>query len=186
MMNLTRAMTESIQKKYPLNESQEILKKSGDLVLEKTVEFDGTCYSVYKDWRTDPDGFGYGVHLDTFRTLEDAEDYFEKVKRDIKESLLKESKNYEYVELGRVGNVEYRAIIDNDTGEIDIGSIHPYDNSDYHWAVSKDGGKTYTIYIHSPGKKVKVFSDTQDGEFDGIVNELANLDKNISSKIDRT
>ena len=127
MMNLTRAMTESIQKKYPLNESQEILKKSGDLVLEKTVEFDGTCYSVYKDWRTDPDGFGYGVHLDTFRTLEDAEDYFEKVKKGIKESLLKESKNYE-----------------------------------------------------------KVFSDTQDGEFDGIVNELANLDKNISSKIDRT
>ena len=125
MMNLTRAMTESIQKKYPLNESQEILKKSGDLVLEKTVEFDGTCYSVYKDWRTDPDGFGYGVHLDTFRTLEDAEDYFEKVKRDIKESLLKES-------------------------------------------------------------KYKVFSDTQDGEFDGIVNELANLDKNISSKIDHT
>ena len=127
MMNLTRAMTESIQKKYPLNESQEILKKSGDLVLEKTVEFDGTCYSVYKDWRTDPDGFGYGVHLDTFRTLEDAEDYFEKVKKGVKESLLKESKNYE-----------------------------------------------------------KVFSDTQDGEFDGIVNELANLDKNISSKIDRT
>ena len=127
MMNLTRAMTESIQKKYPLNESQEILKKSGDLVLEKTVEFDGTCYSVYKDWRTDPDGFGYGVHLDTFRTLEDAEDYFEKVKKGIKESLLKESKNCE-----------------------------------------------------------KVFSDTQDGEFDGIVNELANLDKNISSKIDRT
>ena len=125
MMNLTRAMTESIQKKYPLNESQEILKKSGDLVLEKTVEFDGTCYSVYKDWRTDPDGFGYGVHLDTFRTLEDAEDYFEKVKRGVKESLLKESKN-------------------------------------------------------------KVFSDTQDGEFDGIVTELANLDKNISSKIDRT
>lgn len=125
MMNLTRAMTESIQKKYPLNESQEILKKSDDLVLEKTVEFDGTCYSVYKDWRTDPDGFGYGVHLDTFRTLEDAEDYFEKVKKGIKESLLKESKN-------------------------------------------------------------KVFSDTQDGEFDGIVNELANLDKNISSKIDRT
>lgn len=125
MMNLTRAMTESIQKKYPLNESQEILKKSGDLVLEKTVEFDGTCYSVYKDWRTDPDGFGYGVHLDTFRTLEDAEDYFEKVKKGIKESLLKESKN-------------------------------------------------------------KVFSDAQDGEFDGIVNELANLDKNISSKIDRT
>ena len=127
MINLTRAMTESIQKKYPLNESQEILKKSGDLVLEKTVEFDGTCYSVYKDWRTDPDGFGYGVHLDTFRTLEDAEDYFEKVKKGIKESLLKESKNYE-----------------------------------------------------------KVFSDTQDGEFDGIVNELANLDKDISSKIDRT
>ena len=127
MINLTRAMTESIQKKYPLNESQEILKKSGDLVLEKTVEFDGTCYSVYKDWRTDPDGFGYGVHLDTFRTLEDAEDYFEKVKRDIKESLLKGSKNYE-----------------------------------------------------------KVFSDTQDGEFDGIVSELTNLDKNISSKIDRT
>ena len=127
MMNLTRAMTESIQKKYPLNESQEILKKSGDLVLEKTVEFDGTCYSVYKDWRTDPDGFGYGVHLDTFRTLEDAEDYFEKVKKGIKESLLKESKNYE-----------------------------------------------------------KVFSDTQDGEFDGIVSELTNLDKNISSKIDRT
>ena len=125
MMNLTRAMTESIQKKYPLNESQEILKKSGDLVLEKTVEFDGTCYSVYKDWRTDPDGFGYGVHLDTFRTLEDAEDYFEKVKKGVKESLLKESKN-------------------------------------------------------------KVFSDTQDGEFDGIVTELANLDKNISSKIDRT
>lgn len=125
MMNLTRAMTESIQKKYPLNESQEILKKSGDLVLEKTVEFDGTCYSVYKDWRTDPDGFGYGVHLDTFRTLEDAEDYFEKVKKGIKESLLKESKN-------------------------------------------------------------KVFSDTKDDEFDGIVNELANLDKNISSKIDRT
>ena len=125
MINLTRAMTESIQKKYPLNESQEILKKSGDLVLEKTVEFDGTCYSVYKDWRTDPDGFGYGVHLDTFRTLEDAEDYFEKVKKGIKESLLKESKN-------------------------------------------------------------KVFSDTQDGEFDGIVTELANLDKNISSKIDRT
>ena len=127
MMNLTRAMTESIQKKYPLNESQEILKKSGDLVLEKTVEFDGTCYSVYKDWRTDPDGFGYGVHLATFRTLEDAEDYFEKVKKGIKESLLKESKNYE-----------------------------------------------------------KVFSDTQDGEFDGIVSELTNLDKNISSKIDRT
>ena len=125
MINLTRAMTESIQKKYPLNESQEILKKSGDLVLEKTVEFDGTCYSVYKDWRTDPDGFGYGVHLDTFRTLEDAEDYFEKVKKGIKESLLKESKN-------------------------------------------------------------KVFSDTQDGEFGGIVNELTNLDKNISSKIDCT
>lgn len=126
MSNLTRAMTKSIERKYPLNESQEILKKSGDLVLEKSEEFDGTCYSVYKNWKTDSDGFGYGTHLNTFTTLEKAKDYFEKVKsenkKEVKESL-SENKDCDYVDAGTVDSTKCSASEELDEQKLTEGAM---------------------------------------------------------------
>lgn len=71
---------------------------------------------------------------------------------------------------------------------IHISSVHPYDLQDYHWAKSKDGGLNWNIYLHSPGKLVKSFVDKHGfeyDEYDNILKELYNLDKDIEARIDK-
>ena len=60
-----------------------------------------------------------------------------------------------------------------------IKSIHPYDDADYHWALNRNGGDFYTIYIGSPGKKV----DTVFGSKEKVARKLLELDKNIEPRM---
>ena len=92
------------------------------------------------------------------------------------------SKNYEYINLGKYrAGVSFRAL-KYDDGRVYICSNHPYDESDYHWAFSKDD-KIFTIYIGSPGRKVKTFVSNEDREYNDVVEELIYLDRHIKPNI---
>lgn len=71
-----------------------------------------------------------------------------------------------------------------DGDKIQVSSIHPYDESEYHWAKSMDDGETYIIYIN--GKMVEMFDDTYgdqaSGGFNDIMAELVRLDKEANIK----
>lgn len=77
----------------------------------------------------------------------------------------------------RLGNQEFGIHITGD--EIQVSSIHPYDESEYHWALSKDDGETYIIY--RDGKMIEMFDGTEqdqdNGGFNDIMAELIRLDK---------
>lgn len=66
-----------------------------------------------------------------------------------------------------------------DEMKVYIKSIHPYDDADYHWALNRNGGDFYVIYIGSPGKKV----DTVFGSKEKVARKLLELDKNIESRM---
>lgn len=86
------------------------------------------------------------------------------------------NENYKYDKFS-VNNRNFSRTIYNN-GEVYIKSIHPYDNSEYHWAYSKDNGKNFTIFIYSPGK----FVDTISGTKENVAKKLLELDKNIEPK----
>lgn len=66
-----------------------------------------------------------------------------------------------------------------DEMKIYIKSIHPYDDADYHWALNKNGGDLYVIYIGNPGKKV----GTVFGSKEKVAKKLLELDKNVESRM---
>lgn len=61
-------------------------------------------------------------------------------------------------------------------GKVQISSLHPYDDADYHWATSKDSGKTFRIYIESPGKYVETFTNDS-VTYDKVMARLNELDR---------
>lgn len=61
-------------------------------------------------------------------------------------------------------------------GKVQISSLHPYDDADYHWATSKDSGKTFRIYIESPGKYVETFTNDSP-TYDKVMARLNELDR---------
>lgn len=89
---------------------------------------------------------------------------------------INESANYEYINLGYFNKVKYSAT-EYDDGRIFITSHHPYDDSEYHWAMSKDGGNKFIIYINSPGQKVEIFESNPGAEYFDVVERLSELDK---------
>lgn len=111
-------------------------------------------------------------------------------KATLDESLFTEAvKNYEYIDLGYIDRVKCSAKVYDD-GSIWVSTHHPYDDADYHWAVSKDDGIGYKVYIHSPGKFVKSiimggYDDTDEliEQVKEVAKELISLDK--SSKISK-
>lgn len=113
----------------------------------------------------------------------------EQPKITLDESLFKEAKkNYEYLDLGYIDKIRCSATVYDD-GSIYVKTSHPYDDSDYHWAVSKDDGVGYKVYIHSPGKFVKSIvmggyddKDELIQQVTDIAKELINLDKNSKIK----
>lgn len=51
-----------------------------------------------------------------------------------------------------IGGTEYAHQEHN--GRLYIKRIAPYDETEYHWAVSNQDGNRWTIYRHSPGRAV--------------------------------
>ena len=66
-----------------------------------------------------------------------------------------------------------------DEMKVYIKSIHPYDDADYHWALNRNGGDFYVVYIGSPGKKV----DTVFGSKEKVARKLLELDKNVEPRM---
>lgn len=83
-----------------------------------------------------------------------------------------------------------------ENGEIQITSVHPYDLAEYHWAKSKNDGRTFDIILGT--KKIKTITTkswerVEDGDliyptftWAEIANELSKLDKKVKPHIDRT
>lgn len=95
----------------------------------------------------------------------------------VKKAFLKKEANYKTESINIHGR-EFN-ITTYDNGEIYINGIYPYDNAEHHWAYSNDNGKTFTIFIYSPGKFVSKMSGTKEQ----VAEKLWNLDKDIKSKI---
>lgn len=70
----------------------------------------------------------------------------------------------------------YEYISGPKAGKVQISSLHPYDDAEYHWAVSKDNGKSFTIYIESPGKYVETFMNDS-LTYDKVMARLNELDR---------
>lgn len=87
-------------------------------------------------------------------------------------------KNYTYNTFTVDGH-EFSVTNYEDEMKVYIKSIHPYDDADYHWALNRNGGDFYVIYIGSPGKKV----DTVFGSKEKVARKLLELDKNIESRM---
>ena len=69
-----------------------------------------------------------------------------------------------------------------ETGKIQITTLHPYDDADYHWALSNDG-ENFKIILNT--KVVGNISATGDldNKLDVVSKELAKRNKNIKSKM---
>lgn len=61
-----------------------------------------------------------------------------------------------------------------------VQSHHPYDDAEYHWAMSRDG-VTWRIYIQSPGKLVKTLTNTSDVEL--VADALLDLDAGTQARM---
>lgn len=100
--------------------------------------------------------------------------------------------SFKLSEFFRYNNVEFR--IRSDKDNIQITQIHPYDDAEYSWAKSVDGGEQFSIY--RAGKFIEQFapSSFEADEESGIKNfnwnevarELLRLDKGVESRIDHT
>ena len=113
---------------------------------------------------------------------------------------LTESKQLNESKLGVNEFFEFEKIKFNikwwENGEIQITSIHPYDLAEYHWAYSKNDGRTFDIILNT--KKIKTITTkswerVEDGDliyptftWAEIANELSKLDKKVKPHIDRT
>lgn len=95
-------------------------------------------------------------------------------------------------EFFRYNNVEFH--IRETKDGLQVFSIHPYDEAEYSWAKSVDGGEQFSIY--RAGKFIEQFAPKsfEEDEESGIKNfnwnevarELLRLDKNVESRIDHT
>ena len=91
------------------------------------------------------------------------------------------SESYKHTDLGYVKGTKYTCTVYDD-GKVYVKSVHPYDEADYHWAVSYDEGNTFRIYIGNTGKPVEMIDDNTD-DYSTVVNRLAELDKKIPSRM---
>ena len=120
--------------------------------------------------------------------------------KSISKTILVESKQLNESKLGVNEFFEFEKIKFNikwwENGEVQITSSHPYDLAEYHWAKSKNDGKTFDIILGT--KKIKTITTkswerVEDEDLDyptftwtEIANELSKLDKKVKPHIDRT
>ena len=92
----------------------------------------------------------------------------------------------------RLNNVLFSVIFNGD--RVSMKSHHPYDDAEYHYAISKDGGEQFSIYRDR--KFVEQFapdsfdedeeSSIRNFNWNEVARELLRLDKSVESRIDHT
>lgn len=112
----------------------------------------------------------------------------------IQKTVTKESANdgNTHRESFRLNNVVFSVMFDGDS--VSMKSHHPYDEANYHYAVSKDGGEHFSIYIGNNVVEEFAPQSFEEDEESGIkyfnwrevARELLILDKNVESRIDHT
>jgi len=101
------------------------------------------------------------------------------IKQLINKGYIKQAKVIEYnFDTFVVDDQEFSILISDDNTMIQIHSIHPYDNANYHWAKSIDGGKIFKLF--NPDSDISI--DNISGTKEEIAEKLLELDENIKSK----
>lgn len=106
-----------------------------------------------------------------------------KSKAEAKESIKKHRESF------RLNGIAFSVTFDGDS--VRMRSYRPYDDAEYHYAISKDGGEQFSIYR---GRKfVEQFSpfsfeeDEESGvrnfNWNEVARELLRLDKNVESRM---
>lgn len=95
----------------------------------------------------------------------------------------------EHRETFRLNNVVFSVTFDGDS--VSMMSHHPYDDAEYHYAISKDGGEQFSIYRDR--KFVEQFapssfeedeeSDIKNFNWNEVARELLRLDKDVESRM---
>lgn len=83
--------------------------------------------------------------------------------------------------LGYYEGTKYVAYESKDGQTIQISSLHPYDDAEYYWACTYNGGKTYRIIRN--GKTESVFKGNPDAEYNDILSVLVKMNKDIEPKM---
>ncbi len=79
-----------------------------------------------------------------------------------------------------VDRQRFHSRIDSRTNTIAVSSIHPYDETEYHWARQGNTGKNWVIYRN--GRQVRIIDRPMTEE--QIARELLKLDK--AARLTRT
>ncbi len=106
----------------------------------------------------------------------------------IQKTVTKESTDV-HRESFRLNNVVFSVMFDGDS--VSMKSHHPYDEANYHYAVSKDGGEHFSIYIGNNVVEEFAPQSFEEDEESGIKyfnwrevsRELLRLDKNVESRM---
>lgn len=69
-----------------------------------------------------------------------------------------------------------------DTGKIQVTTLHPYDDADYHWALSNNGENFKIILNKKVVGNISVAGDL-DNKLDLVSKELAGRNKDIKSRM---
>lgn len=75
----------------------------------------------------------------------------------------------------------------SDDNTIQITQIRAYDDAEYSWALSKDGGESFSIY--RDGKFIEQYApvtfeeDEEDGIWDEVAGELLRLDADVKPRM---
>ena len=97
----------------------------------------------------------------------------------------------EHRETFRLNNVVFSVILDGDS--VSMKSHHPYNDAEYHHAVSKDGGKHFLLYIGNnvveefAPQSLSFEEDEESGikyfNWREVARELLRLDKDVESRM---
>lgn len=88
---------------------------------------------------------------------------------------------HEHRDLGYFNRTRFSVDIYDNTGNIYIHSSHPYDDADYSWARSKDGGKTFDIF--RSGRILASIENSDKETYKDVINELIDLDKDVKPRM---
>lgn len=88
---------------------------------------------------------------------------------------------YESIDLGYIYGTHWGADVNEEKGIEIIKQYHPYDDAEYCWAKSIDGGYTFSIF--RAGKKIETFKADPDQEWNDIIAEMDYLDKDVKPKM---
>lgn len=88
---------------------------------------------------------------------------------------------HEHKDLGYFNRTRFSVDIYENTGNIYIHSSHPYDDADYSWARSKDGGKTFDIF--RSGRILASIENSDKETYKDVINELIDLDKDVKPRM---